>query len=96
MYRSLSTGNKVVFSKETQRNHASHLERLNMIKRSPSQTHLFQQKDAAVIEAVRHMKSINRKKETLTQISNDRLERENHILLRKMTDIIIKRPKSIL
>jgi len=72
------------------------IERLNTIKKSPSRTNLLQKKDAKVIGAVRRMKSINRKKEVQTQISNDRLERENHILLRKMTDIIVKRPKSIL
>jgi len=93
MYRSLKTGNKVVFSKQTERSQSSHLERLNMIKKSPSQTYLLQKKNDEVIGAVRRIKSINKKKEVMNQMSNDRLERENHILLKKMTDLIVKQGK---
>jgi len=83
-----SLDNRVIKKKRDEATYAMHVERLQTIKRSSSQTFGMQTKDMQLIKNSSILRHNNRKREVQEELNKQKVERENRILLDKMTEIV--------
>jgi len=83
-----SLDNRVIKKKRDESTYAMHVERLQTIKRSSSQTFGMQNKDMQLIKNSSILRQNNRKREVQEELNKQKVERENRILLDKMTEIV--------
>ena len=83
-----SLDNRIIKKKRDDMNYAMHVERLQTIKRSSSQTFELQIKDQKLIKNSTILRHNNKKREVQEELNKKKVEQENRILLNKMTEIV--------
>ena len=90
MYRSIPYGNRLIQQKLDEKNQSAHLKKLEEIRRSVSRTSQTQQANRDLLQTNLSLRKNNKKKEIINELHFTEVERENRILLEKMSRIVNK------
>ena len=93
--RSIQYGNRIIFKKETEKSQEAHLKKLREIKESTSKVNQYRSANGGLIKKVTEMRKTNKKKDLLNEMYYTEVERENRILLEKMTKIMRNKSKTL-
>ena len=90
MYRSIPYGNRLMQQKLDEKNQSVHLKKLEEIRRSLSRTSQIQQSNRDLLQTNLSLRKYNKKKETTNEFHFSEVDRENKILIEKMSRIVKK------
>ena len=90
MYRSIPYGNRLMQQKFDERNQSVHLKKLEEIRRSLSRTSQIQQSNRDLLQTNLSLRKNNKKKEITNDFHFSEVDRENKILIEKMSRIVKK------
>ena len=98
MFRSIPISNRIISENIDLRNQTLHLRKLEEIRKSISKTKEIQFANNDKLHSALKLRKNNKKKETLKEFYYTEVERENRILLEKMSKILRKssEPKGFL